>query len=110
MQGGKKGLFENSTNLCNGTHKAEANFTGQNGKELRQDAELVATRLQGQGQASTSAGLTSDEKTGGGPGHWWWRLACASLARATRDPRGQPRITVLSQVLPYKLPRTGPPR
>jgi len=32
MRGGKKGLFENSTNLCRGTHRAEANFTGQNGK------------------------------------------------------------------------------
>jgi len=32
MRGGKKGLFENSTNLCKGTHKAESNFTGQNGK------------------------------------------------------------------------------
>jgi hypothetical protein len=32
MQGGAKGLFENSTNLCKGTHKAESNFTGQNGK------------------------------------------------------------------------------
>jgi hypothetical protein len=33
LLGGKKGLFENSTNLCKTTHKAEANFTGQNGKE-----------------------------------------------------------------------------
>jgi hypothetical protein len=35
--GGKKGLFENSTDLCAHTHKVEANFTGQNGKlaELR---------------------------------------------------------------------------
>jgi hypothetical protein len=32
MKGGSKGLFVNSTNLCRGTHKAEANFTGQNGK------------------------------------------------------------------------------
>jgi hypothetical protein len=32
MQGGKKGLLENSTNLCKGTHKAIAAFTGQNGK------------------------------------------------------------------------------
>jgi hypothetical protein len=32
MQGGKKGLLENSTNLCKGIHRAEANFTGQNGK------------------------------------------------------------------------------
>jgi hypothetical protein len=31
--GGKKGLFVNSTNLCKGTHKAEASFTGQNGKK-----------------------------------------------------------------------------
>ncbi len=32
MQGGKKGLLENSTNLCGATHRATANFTGQNGK------------------------------------------------------------------------------
>ncbi len=31
--GGKKGLFENSTDLCKGTHKAKVEFTGQNGKE-----------------------------------------------------------------------------
>jgi len=37
LQGGKKGLFVNSTNLCKATHKVEANFVGQNGKaaELR---------------------------------------------------------------------------
>ena len=32
LLGGKKGLFVNSTNLCKGTHKAEASFAGQNGK------------------------------------------------------------------------------
>jgi hypothetical protein len=32
MQGGKKGLLTNSTNLCRGTHRASADFTGQNGK------------------------------------------------------------------------------
>jgi hypothetical protein len=32
MQGGRKGLLENSTNLCQGTHKATASFTAQNGK------------------------------------------------------------------------------
>jgi hypothetical protein len=32
LLGGKKGLFVNSTNLCKTTHKAEANFVGQNGK------------------------------------------------------------------------------
>ena len=32
MQGGKKGLIVNSTNLCKGTHRAIADFTAQNGK------------------------------------------------------------------------------
>ena len=32
LQGGKKGLLENSTNLCDATHRATARFTGQNGK------------------------------------------------------------------------------
>jgi hypothetical protein len=32
MQGGKKGLLVNSTNLCKRTNKAIAHFTGQNGK------------------------------------------------------------------------------
>ncbi len=34
-------------------------------------------------------------------------LACASLAKATVVQEGNLRITVLSQVQPYKLPRTG---
>jgi hypothetical protein len=32
MQGAKKGLLVNSTDLCKGTNRAEADFTGQNGK------------------------------------------------------------------------------
>jgi hypothetical protein len=32
FKGQKKGLFENSTNLCVGKHKAKAEFTGQTGK------------------------------------------------------------------------------
>ena len=32
MQGGKKGLVVNSRNLCLGTNRADARFTGQNGK------------------------------------------------------------------------------
>ena len=43
MQGGKKGLFENSTNLCKGTHEVEANFSGQNGKIWDKTPELVPT-------------------------------------------------------------------
>jgi len=43
MQGAKKGLFENSTNLCKATHRAEANFTGQNGKVWDKTPELIPT-------------------------------------------------------------------
>ncbi len=32
MQGGKKGLLENCTNLCKSTNRATAKFTAQNGK------------------------------------------------------------------------------
>lgn len=32
MFGGKKGLLDNSVNLCKGKHRVLANFTGQNGK------------------------------------------------------------------------------
>jgi hypothetical protein len=32
MKGGKKGLLENSTNICVGSHQAEATFKAQNGK------------------------------------------------------------------------------
>jgi hypothetical protein len=31
-QGGKKGLFQNSTNICRGTHRATVKMDGQNGK------------------------------------------------------------------------------
>jgi hypothetical protein len=47
LLGGKKGLFENSTNLCAGTHRAIAAFTGQNGKEHDFEPELVATGCKG---------------------------------------------------------------
>jgi uncharacterized repeat protein (TIGR01451 family) len=32
MEGGKKGLLQNSTNICKGTHKTTAELDGQNGK------------------------------------------------------------------------------
>jgi hypothetical protein len=32
MEGGRKGLLQNSTNICKGLHKATAEFDGQNGK------------------------------------------------------------------------------
>jgi hypothetical protein len=49
MQGGKKGLFVNSANLCSSTHKAEANFDGQNGKSY--DAKpVMRVRCGGKGK------------------------------------------------------------
>jgi hypothetical protein len=42
MQGAKKGLLVNSTNLCQGTHKAIAAFTAHNGKEVELHPELQA--------------------------------------------------------------------
>jgi hypothetical protein len=32
MQGAKKGLIVNSTDICKGRHRAEADLRGQNGK------------------------------------------------------------------------------
>jgi hypothetical protein len=32
MQGGKKGLIVNSTDICKGKHKATAKLKGQNGR------------------------------------------------------------------------------
>jgi hypothetical protein len=40
LEGGSKGLFENSTNLCAKKHFATANFTGQNGKAYSAKPEL----------------------------------------------------------------------
>ena len=33
LPGGRKGLFVNSTNLCKGSHRVTARFTGQNGRQ-----------------------------------------------------------------------------
>lgn len=40
MQGGKKGLLQNSTNLCAATHNATAKFTAQNGRTETQHPAL----------------------------------------------------------------------
>jgi hypothetical protein len=42
MQGGKKGLLVNSTNLCKGTNRAISEFTGQNGKLYNTNPVLSA--------------------------------------------------------------------
>jgi hypothetical protein len=42
MQGGKKGLFQNSTNICKGTHRATLKLNGQNGKTADSKPKIVA--------------------------------------------------------------------
>jgi hypothetical protein len=42
MQGGGKGLLQNSTNVCKGTHRAEAKFTAHNNALREAQPELVA--------------------------------------------------------------------
>ena len=54
LYGGKKGLFQNSTNLCRATHRVEANFTGQNGKES--DSKPVLKPLGCRGKAKKHKG------------------------------------------------------
>src|SRR5207342_3959231 len=43
MQGGKKGLFQNSTNICKGTHRATLKLDAQNGK-VHDTQPLVAAQ------------------------------------------------------------------
>ncbi len=40
MQGGKKGLFVNSTDLCKGTHRASVSFSAQNGRRFESEPAL----------------------------------------------------------------------
>ena len=42
MQGGRKGLFQNSTNICKGTHRISVSFDGQNGKAQDVEPQLKA--------------------------------------------------------------------
>jgi hypothetical protein len=41
LPAGRKGLLENSTNICRGTHRAKATFTAHNGKTLLLKPKLV---------------------------------------------------------------------
>ncbi len=61
MQGGKKGLFQNSTNICKGTHRATLKLDAQNGKVSDSQPELVAQC--GKGKKGKGA------KGKGGKGH-----------------------------------------
>jgi hypothetical protein len=42
LPAGKKGLLENSTDICHGEHKATADFTAHNGRTIRLRPELDA--------------------------------------------------------------------
>jgi hypothetical protein len=50
LKGGKKGLLVNSTDVCKGTHKALAAFTGQNGKLSETEPALKAQCGKGSGK------------------------------------------------------------
>ncbi len=60
LQGGKKGLFQNSTNICKGTHRMKVLFTGQNGKAQATQPQLKAKCPKGKG------GQGKGGKKGGG--------------------------------------------
>ena len=49
MAGGKKGLLQNSTNICQGTHRANAKLIGQNSKALTLRPALTNPKCKGQG-------------------------------------------------------------
>lgn len=64
MFGGKKGLLINSTNLCKGSHRARARFTGQNGK-LYETEPKVQARC-GRPGAKKNVSGTAKKKGGSG--------------------------------------------
>jgi hypothetical protein len=56
LKGGKKGLLVNSTDVCKGTHKALAAFTGQNGKLDEYEPALKAQCGKGKGKGKKKSG------------------------------------------------------
>jgi hypothetical protein len=55
MQGGKKGLLENSRNLCKSTNRATARFTGHNGKSADSRPLVKAVACGGKGKRKRGA-------------------------------------------------------
>jgi hypothetical protein len=64
LKGGKKGLLVNSTDVCKGTHKALAAFTGQNGKLDEYEPALKAQC--GKGKKKSGAKKNKSAKGKGG--------------------------------------------
>jgi hypothetical protein len=56
LQGGKKGLFQNSTNICKGTHRATIKLDGQNGKVHDTQPLLKAQCGKGKGKGAQGKG------------------------------------------------------
>jgi hypothetical protein len=65
LKGGKKGLLVNSTDVCKGTHKALAAFTGQNGKLDEYEPALTAQCGKGKKKSGAKKGKKS-KKSGAG--------------------------------------------
>jgi hypothetical protein len=62
MQGGKKGLFQNSTNICEGTHRATLKLDAQSGKVSDSQPKLVAQC----GKGAKGGGKGKGKGKGGG--------------------------------------------
>jgi hypothetical protein len=64
LKGGKKGLLVNSTDVCKGTHKALAAFTGQNGKLDEYEPTLKAQCGKGKKSGARKKGKGAKGKGG----------------------------------------------
>jgi hypothetical protein len=64
LKGGKKGLLVNSTDVCKGTHKALAAFTGQNGKLSETEPALKAQCGKGGGKKKSAGKKKGSTKNG----------------------------------------------
>jgi hypothetical protein len=62
LQGAKKGLFQNSTNICKGNYRATANLTAQSGKAITLRPQMKADCPKGKGKGPKG-------KKGKGGGH-----------------------------------------
>jgi hypothetical protein len=65
LKGGKKGLLVNSTDVCKGTHKALAAFTGQNGKLDEYEPALKAQCGKGGGKKGKKGKKSGAKKKAG---------------------------------------------
>jgi hypothetical protein len=62
MQGGKKGLLENSRNLCSSVNRANVSFTAQNGKVSNSTPELTNSCKKSKGKHKGKAGKAKSHR------------------------------------------------